>query len=83
MPVQSIRAARILQDYVVTLAINGEPSTIVTNPFPIPKPEPYYQHSYDGKVQRFDTGFNNFPLVRRGDTESEDVCREWQRMSST
>ena len=83
VPVQSIRAARILQDYVVTLVIDGEPSTMVRNPYPVPPPVSYLRQSFDGKVQFFDTDILNFPRVWRGNTESEDVCREWQKMSST
>ena len=83
VPVQSIRSARILQDYVVTFAINGDPTTIVRNPYPARQPAAYIQHSIDGKVQFFDSGFLNLPQVWRGNTESEDVCRIWQEMSFT
>ena len=83
VPIQSVRSARILQDYVATFAIDGYPSTIVRNPYPIAQPVPYFQHSLDDKVQFFDSDFINFPRVWRGNTESEDVCRTWQAMSST
>ena len=83
VPVQSIRSARILQDYVVMLATEGYPDTIVRNPYPLPNPVGYLQHFYDNKVQVFDTGVLHFPNVRRRPTESDDVCRKWQKMSST
>ena len=83
VPVQSIRSARILQDYVVTLAIDERPTTIVRNPYPFPAPAYYQKHSYDDKVQFFDSTVQNFPRVWRGPTESDDVCRKWQKMSST
>lgn len=83
VPVQSIRSARILQDYVVTFAIDGDPITYLRNPYPVPQPSPYYLHSSDGKEQFFDSGLLKFPHVWRGDTEPEDACRRWQAMSST
>ena len=83
VPVQSIRSARILQDYVVTLAIDEQPTTVVRNPYPVPNPAYYRKHSFDDKVQLFDSGISNLPILRRGPSESDDVCREWQRMSFT
>ena len=84
VPVHSIRSARILQDYVVTFALYGEnPTTMVKNPYPIPQPAFYEKHATDDKVQYFDSGFLAFPHLWRGPTESDDVCRQWQKMAST
>ena len=83
MPVQSIRSARILQDYVVTFATGGDPSTIVSNPWPMRQPAAYDKYSVDNKTQLFDSGSLKFPHIWRGEPEFEDVCRAWQAMSST
>ncbi|KAF7918536.1 uncharacterized protein EAE98_009779 [Botrytis deweyae] len=83
VPVASIRAARILQDYVVTFVTSGNPTTTVTNPSGFRQPAPYHQYSMDNKVQFFDSGILRFPNVWRGDAESEDLCRVWQQMSCT
>ena len=83
VPVRSVRSARILQDYVVAFTIDGDPNTIVRNPYPVRQPAAYLPRGFDDKVQFFDSGILDLPYVWRGNTESEDVCRKWQAMSST
>ncbi|TGO08237.1 hypothetical protein BTUL_0219g00060 [Botrytis tulipae] len=83
VPVASVRAARILQDYVATFVTSGNPTTTVTNPSGFRQPALYHQYSVDGKVQFFDSGILRFPNVWHGDAESEDLCRVWQQMSCT
>ncbi|KAL8876408.1 MAG: hypothetical protein Q9198_005392 [Flavoplaca austrocitrina] len=82
VPILSVRSARILQDYTVTFALTGEPQTYINNPYPVPGLETYYPYFWDDKEQFLDSGIY-FPHVTRGNPEGEDVCREWQKMSST
>lgn len=85
VPVNSIRSALILQDYVFSFASYGIPFTTVTNPTGVENPTFYRQTSTDNKVQFLDSGKLNLPAVTRGeiDNQQEQTCRIWQSLSAT